>query len=488
MGKTKTQPERLCTGVQGLDEVLHDGLIAGRAYLVRGGPGTGKTTLGMHFLTNGATNGESGLFINLGESEKQLRRSAELMGFDLSGINFLDLSPEPEFFSESQTYDIFSPADVEREPTTRRIIDTIESLKPRRVFVDAVTHLRYLSPDPLQFRKQTQSLLRYLTEQGATVLYTSEGSDQDPDDDLQYMADGILQITRTPDKRTIEVTKFRGSDFKSGMHTIAITNTGLEVFPKLLPEANRAQLGGDILSSGIPELDELLHGGLERGTVTFLSGPSGVGKTTLALQFMKEAAGRGEKSIVYSFEEGLETTLRRGESLNMPLAKMIERGTLKINAIEPMHYTPDEFAYIVRRDVDETGADIVMIDSISGYGLSIRGEDLIGHIHNLVKYLQNRGVSVLLINEIQSIIGDFQVSEIGVSYMADTVIFLRYLEYKGELRRTIGVLKKRLSDFEKTLREFRITRYGLRVGEPLTGLRGILTGVPEWNTDEGMSR
>jgi circadian clock protein KaiC len=232
------------------------GLLAGRAYLVRGGPGSGKTTLGMHFLSNSAAGNEKTLFINLGESEKQLRVSAELQGFDLSHVTFLDLSPEPEFFSEVQSYDIFSPADVEREPTTRRIVDTVEEVKPKRVFVDAVTHLRYLSPDSLQFRKQTQSLLRYLVEQGATVVYTSEGSEQDPDDDLQYMADGILQLSRTADRRTVEISKYRGSDYKSGVHSMIVLE-GHPIFPKLVPEANRAQLRQLIMSSGVPELDEI---------------------------------------------------------------------------------------------------------------------------------------------------------------------------------------------------------------------------------------
>jgi circadian clock protein KaiC len=478
------QPQRVCTGVTGLDEILNGGLITQRAYLVRGGPGSGKTTLGMHFLMEGANSGEKMLFITMGESEAQLRQSGKQMGFDLQEVTFLDLSPDPSFFSESQAYDVFSPADVEREPTTRQIIDVVEATKPVRVFLDAVTHLRYLSPDSLQFRKQTQSLLRFLTEQGATVLFTSEGSEADPDDDLQYMSDGILYIQRLSNKRTVEVTKYRGSDFQSGVHAMTITDRGLEVFPRLVPEANRALLGGDVMASGVPELDEMLHGGLERGTVTMITGPSGVGKTTLALQYMKEAAGRGEHSLVYSFEEGVETLTRRGEGVNMPIATMVQRGTLHITAVEPLHYSPDEFAHLVRRTVDELNADIVLIDSISGYSLSLRGEDLVVHLHGMVKYLQNRGVTVILIQEIREVVGEFRASDVGISYIADNIIFLRYLEYKGEMRRAIGVLKKRLSDFEKTLREYTITRYGIRIGAPLSHLRGVMTGIPTWDSND----
>jgi circadian clock protein KaiC len=254
----------------------------------------------------------------------------------------------------------------------------------------------------------------------------------------------------------------------------------MEVFPHLMPEVYGQEFALEVLSSGVPELDELLHGGFERSTITIISGPSGVGKSTLGLQFMKEAAGRGERSVIYAFEERKETLLNRCEGINIPVHAMIERGTLSVVQIEPLHYTPDEFANLVRYEVEQQKARIVMIDSISGYRLSVRGNELVTHIHALCKYLQNMGVAVLLINEVESITGDFRATEIGISYIADNLVFLRYLEMQGELRKAIGVLKKRMSDFEKTLREFEITRYGIKVGKPLTNLRGILKGTPEW--------
>ncbi len=244
----------------------------------------------------------------------------------------------------------------------------------------------------------------------------------------------------------------------------------------LLPEQHLQQFVQETISSGVPELDELLHGGLERGTISILTGPTGVGKTTLGLQFMKEAAGRGERSVVYTFEEAQETLLRRCESLNIPVRSMIARGTLSVVQIEPLHLTPDEFAHKVRYEVEQQHAGIIMIDSIAGYGLSLRGDNVVGHLHALCKYLQNMGVAVLLINEVESIIGDFQVSDVGISYLADNIVFLRYLELRGELRKVIGVLKKRLSSFERTLRELEMSRYGIKVGRPLTNLQGILTG------------
>ena len=470
-----TQP-RVSTGVTGLDEIVYGGLVPQRAYLVRGGPGSGKTTLGLHFLTEGIARGERSLFITLGEPEAELRANGEALGFDLSHVHFLDLSPNAAFFTQIQTYDIFSPAEVEREPVTQQILEQIEQIHPQRIFVDSMTQFRYLSTDAFQFRKQVLSLLRFLVEQGATIIFTSEGSSVAPDDDLQFMADGVIHLQSSTDNRTLTISKLRGSDFRSGAHSMRITERGVEVFPRLLPEQHMQQYTQEILSSGVPEMDELLHGGLERGTITMISGPTGVGKTTLGLQFMKEAAGRGERSVVYTFEEPQETLLRRCESLNIPVRSMIERGTLSVVPVEPLHFTPDEFARIVRQEVEEHHANIVMIDSVAGYRVSLRGEDAVTHLHALSKYLQNMGAAVLLINEVTSIAGEFQVSDIGASYLADNIVFLRYMELSGEIRRVIGVLKKRLSSFERTLREIEMTRYGIKVGRPLTNLQGILVG------------
>ena len=476
---------RLSTGVIGLDEVLLGGLIPGQAYLLRGGPGTGKTILGLHFLTAGVAGGEPGLFISMAEPESHVRRNAAGLGFELAGLSVLDLSPDTAFFAQSESYDIFSPAEVEREPTTQKIMAEVERLRPRRVFVDAMTQFRYLTADAFQFRKQVLSLLRYLTEHGATVLFTSEGSAHNPDDDLQFMADGIIHLELAPDERCLTVTKFRGSNFRSGKHSLRLDQAGARVFPRLVPETYGLEFAPETISSGVPELDELLHGGIERGTVTLITGPNGAGKTTVGLQFMKEAAGRGERSTIYLFEEASETLLARGKSINIPVDFMAQRGTLSLVAVEPLHYMPDEFARMVRQDVEERGTRIVMIDSISGYRLSMRGADRVTHLHALCRYLKNMGVTVILINEIEAITGEFRATELGISYLGDNIIFLRYLELNGELRKAIGVLKKRMSDFEKSMRELEITRYGLKVGRPLSGLRGILRGVPDWEPGSG---
>ena len=470
---------RLSSGIIGLDEILHGGFIAQQAYLIRGGPGCGKTTLGLHMLTAGAMNGEKTLFITLSESEEHIRTNAAAIGLNLEGIEFLDLSPNAEEFAALESYDIFSPSEVEREPITQKIIERVQQLQPKRVFLDALTQFRYLSPDAFQFRKQVLAFLRFLREQGATTLFSSEATASTPDDDLQFMSDGIIHLSFTKEVRTINVSKFRGSTFRAGIHSLRLTDTGMHIFPRLLPESYKASFVPETISSGIPEIDEMLQGGLERGTITIISGPSGVGKTTLGMQFMKEAAGRGERSVVYLFDEQKEILLQRCESINIPVRTMMQRGTLSIDQIEPLHFTPDEFAMLVRSNVETYKAGIVMIDSTAGYSLSLQGEDLVSHLHALSKYLQNLGIAVLLISEVESITGEFHATEHGISYMADNLIFMRYLELHGEVHKAIGVLKKRLTNFDKTMREIEITRYGLKVSNPISNLRGILTGVPE---------
>ncbi len=481
MNRKKNSMPRVSTGVTGLDEVLEGGLLPGRTYLVRGGPGTGKTTLGLHFLTTGAAKGEKTLFVTLGEPEVEIRKNAEALGIDLSGVSFLDLSPTPEFFVEVQTYDLFSPAEVEREPTTKKIVEVVEKLQPSRIFVDAMTQFRYLTTDPYQYRKQVLSFLRFLVEKGATVMFTSEGSVEAPDEDLQFLSDGVIHLEFMPEGRTITVTKFRGSDFRSGRHALKLSDSGIEVFPKLVPEVHwKRFIAHKRISSGVPELDELMHGGLERGTVTIITGPSGAGKTTLGLQFMKEAASRGERSVVYTFEEEPEIMISRCEAIKISAKAMIDLGMLSIVRVEPLRYSTHEFAHLVRREVEQDNARIVMIDSIAGYRLSVRGEDLTAQVRSLSKYLANMGVTVLLINEVEQVTGEFSPTMLGISYLADNIIFIRYLEVRGELRKAIGVLKKRLSDFEKTLREFEITNSGIKVGKPLSNLSCILSGTPRW--------
>ncbi|GIV14599.1 MAG: serine/threonine protein kinase [Armatimonadota bacterium] len=478
---------RVPTGIAGLDEVLGGGLIPQRAYLLRGAPGTGKTLVGLHFLVSGARR-EKPLFIALDEPEYKVRQNAASVGLDLRGVHFLDLTPSSDFFAQIQTYDLFTPAEVERAPVTQMLVERVRELKPKRVFVDSMTHFRYFAPNEFEYRKQVLSFLRFLTEQGATVIFTSEGSALAPDDDLQSLSDGVIHLEMNGDNRRLRVTKMRGSSFRTGVHALRINGQGVQVYPQILPEPGRFTAVQERVSSGVRDLDALLHGGLERGTIVLLTGASGVGKTTLGMQWMKEAAVRGERSVVYSFEEEVPIILARCASVGIPAASMVEQGKLSLVKVEPLQHSATEFAYMVREEVEERGARIVMMDSVAGYRLSLHGEDLVGQLHALCKWLQSRGVVTLLINETHTVSGPLLISEVGLSYLADTVLFLRYAEkYTPQgavLTRVIGVLKKRMSDFDHTLREFRITPEGIQVGQPIPNLRNIVADTPVW--EEGI--
>lgn len=474
---TATCDDRMSTGVIGLDEILHGGLIPERTYLIRGGPGSGKTTLGLHFLGSGDP--AESLFVTLGESESQLRNDAARTGLPMDGIAVLDLSPGSDSASEG-SYSLLESWDVEGNAIHDSILAYTREHKPKRILIDSLSQIRYLSADAFQFRKQALSLLRTLTAEGATVMFTSERDPGDNDEALPFLSDGVISLVQTHSGRQCSVTKFRGSSFAEGIHYFRMGMGGVTLYPRLIPDRHGRTIEHNQLGSGIPEFDAMTNGGLEKGTVTLLSGPTGVGKTTLGAQLMSEAARRDERSVIYCFDEGASTFFTRCRQVNIPVEQMVNDGKLRFEAVEPLHYNPDQFAATVRKEIEERGTTMVMIDSLSGYHQSVRGEDLEARVHALCRYLTNMGVTVLLVNEIFSITGaQARVTEHGLSYIADNIVMLRYMELNGELRKSIGVLKKRAGSFERMLREFEITSNGIAVGRPLHGLRGILGGVPE---------
>ena len=476
---------RASTGIEGFDAVLRGGLVPERSYMLRGGPGTGKTIAGWHFLTAGTDAGESTLFVNFEEPTERIRQNARSVGFDLSDVTFLDLTPTADTFTEERGYSIFEADEVEASDVSRQIVDAVDRVEPDRAFVDPITQLRNVLRDDAQFRKETASFLRYLTDQGVTTLFTTQPSYEGVVDDLEFLCDGSFALNHEQKGRTLTVNKYRGSGFQSGSHTVRIDENGVSVFPKLVPTSHQRTFTEETVSSGVPALDDLLHGGIERGSITVISGASGVGKTTTGTHFASEAASRGERSVIYSFEEDLATLVHRSEAIGLPVNEMRERGTLGVEEVEPLEISADEFAAMVREEVEERGARTVMIDGISGYRMSIRGasDDLLRELHALCRYLRNMGVTTILLDDVGTVSGDFEPTSDRISYLADNILFLRYLEMNGELRKATGVLKKRASDFERTLREFSITENGIVLGEPLRNLRGVLTGTPELRDD-----
>lgn len=473
--------DRLGTGIPGADEVLSGGLLPARSYMLRGEAGTGKTIVGFHYLTAGVEAGESCLFVAFEEPAESVRANAATLGFDLAGVEILDLSPDADRFLDEQQYSVFAPDEVESRSVTDQIVAAVERVDPDRVFVDPITQLQYLSADDFQFRQEVAGLMSYLENREATTLFTTQPTSTRPDDDLQYICDGAITLTRGPAGRSLSVGKFRGSGFRDGDHALCIDETGITVFPKLVPGEHDREFDLGQTGSGVAGLDALLGGGLEQGTVTVVSGPTGVGKSTTGTHFLVEAAARGERAAAYLFEESEASLRHRSRSIGLPMDDLIADGTLSIEYVEPLALSSDEFAHRVRAEVEERGAEVVMIDGTAGYRLSIRGDesDLVPELHALVRYLRNVGVTVLLIEETGSVTGEFKPTREGISYLADNILFLRYLELRGEIRTAVGVLKKRLGTFEPTLRELRIGGDGLWIGEPLDDLRGVLTGTPE---------
>ena len=317
---------RLSIGVPGLDEVLDGGLLPCQAYLVRGDTGTGKTTLGLHFLQEGVKQDEPVLLISLMRGEEEIRRHAASLGFSFDGVTFLDLSPTPELFTELQSYRVFLPSDVERGPLTQRIIGELETVQPRRIFVDALTQLRYVATDEYDFRRLALSLLRFLKGREATLLVTSETMESASDASLKFLCDGVIDLCMSRVGRTVQVMKYVGSNFRFGMHSMRLCEHGMVVYPRLEAEQPTLPFTGELISSGIPALDDLLHGGIERGLSTIITGPSGAGKTTIGMQFVKEAATRGERSTVFIYEEAYQPLVQRMEELGIPMQTMIEEG------------------------------------------------------------------------------------------------------------------------------------------------------------------
>lgn len=479
--KVEAAGDRVPTGIAGLDEILRGGLIPGRGYVVRGGPGAGKTIFGIHFLKEGVARGESSLLVTLEENPEDLARNAASVGLDLEGVDVLDLSPGSEAFGPGTTYDVFAPEEVESEDVAEEILGAFDEHEPERVFMDPVTVLRHLTPDAYQFRKQVHGLVGHTRDHGATLLMTSQPTADHIDEDLQFVTDGSIELDRSDDFRSIAVPKFRGSSTRSGNHSFEITDAGIRVHPDLEPGLRTVEFTGEQISSGVEEVDALLHGGLERGTATIVSGPTGVGKTTLAAQFAKEAARHGERSSLYLFEENEDTFLARTEAIGTPVYEMREEGTLTVQEVETLTRSPQKIAQNMREDIEEDDTRLVVVDGIRGYQMAVGNdpEELAVQLQGLVRYLKNQGVTVILTDETTAMGGAFQATGSHVSYLADNIVVLRYVELEGELRKLIGVLKKRASDFERKLREMEITSEGIVVGEPLTRLRGILTGTPE---------
>ena len=480
------QPGKVAIGISGLDSVLNGGLTRDRLYLCEGVPGSGKTTLALHFLLEGRKQGEAVLYVTLSESEHELNEVARSHGWSLDGVHVRELVPSESMLKPEEQYTMFHPADVELSETTKIILADVEKIRPTRVVFDSLSELRLLAGDPLRYRRQILALKQFFAGRHCTVLLLDDLTSADRDLQVQSIAHGVILLEQLnpeygAERRRLRIVKFRGVKFRGGYHDYKIVRGGLEVFPRLVASEHRRVASQERLSSGLDALDQLLGGGFERGTSTLIVGSPGTGKSTLAAKFAAAAAERGQHVAMFIFDESLSTLLSRSAGLGIDLAGHLQQGRISIQQVDPAELSPGEFVHAIRKATEEANSAVVVIDSLNGYLNAMPDERfLVIQLHELLAYLGQLDVATLMIGAHQGLIGTNMSSPVDASYLADAVLLLRYFETQGEIRQAISVVKKRGGEHERTIREFSMRNGQITVGKPLREFRGVLTGVPTY--------
>ena len=487
--RTDSSEENALTGVPGLDDILGGGLAKGRVFLVEGDPGAGKTTIALSFVLDGARRGERCLYVTLSETEQELRMSAASHGWTLGDtIEVFELEQAESLLDGDQEQSLLYAADLELGETTKRLLEVFERVKPTRIVVDSLSEIRLLAQSSLRYRRQILAFKQYFAHHNATVMLLDDRTSDVGEKTAHSVVHGVIQLEGlTPvfgtERRRLRVTKYRGRPIRGGYHDYTIRTGGVAAFPRLVALENRTAFARKIVKSGIDELDALLGGGIEQGSSTLLIGPSGTGKSTIALQFVSTTVRDGGRAAVFLFDEELGLMLDRTRKLGFDFAGMRAAGSLYLEQLDAAELSPGEFAMRVREAVDQAQAKTVLIDSLNGYEAAMPDEKaLLLHMHELIQYLNRQGANTFLTVAQHGLVDDMR-APVDMTYMADTVILLRFFEVLGSVRRAISVLKKRTGRHEDTIRELTISDAGLRLSEPLQKFQGILRGVPTFIGD-----
>jgi circadian clock protein KaiC len=465
-----------------LDDILRGGFPRNRLILVQGEPGTGKTTVGLQFLLTGLKAGERVLYITLSETAEEIQAVAASHGWSLDGVSIF--YGGPELAGEDST--LFHSSEIELEETTKPLLQEAERIGPSRVVIDSLSEIRLLSQSPLRYRRQLLALKQFFTGRRCTAILLDDGALDANGTNLLSIAHAILVLEQcTPvygaEHRRLRLLKVRGVKYRGGFHDFRIETGGLIVFPRLIAAEHRTTFPQEPISSGLSELDQLLGGGIDRGTTALLLGPSGAGKSSIASQFASAAATRGEPAAIFALDEGAGTLYARSRALGLPLEAHVRSGLLRVRQIDPVELSAGEFEWLIRRAVEDDGARLIVIDSLNGYYNAMAEEKLLSvQLHDLFSYLRQCGVAVVTTMTQHGFVGPHMDVPIDVSYLADAVLLLRYFEADGEIRKAISVPKKRSGRHENAIRELAMNSNGLRVGPPLRQFRGLLTGAPEY--------
>ena len=479
----QSSPALVATGIEGLDDVLRGGLVPNRLYLVEGTPGSGKTTLALQFLLHGIANGERCMLVTLSETADELRATAESHGWKLDGIELMEIIASEDSLKPDARFTMYHPSEVELGETTKSVLAESARVKPDRLVVDSLSEFRLLAENSLRYRRQILALKQFFGRQNTTVIFVDDRTSELKDMNLHSLAHGVISLERETSeygtvRRRLSISKMRGRAFREGFHDFTIRTGGLDIFPRLVASEHRVGYESGTIPSGLAPLDSLLGGGLAKASSTLIIGPAGTGKSTIATQYAVAAAARGEHTSIFLFDESLTTFRARSEGLGFPVDALLDRGQILARQLDPAELSPGEFAHTVRRTADEHKSTLIVIDSLNGYLNAMPNERfLVLHLHELLAYLSQRGVTTLLLMAQHGLVGADPQSPVEASYLADIVMLLRYFESLGEVRKAISVIKKRIGKHERTIRELKFDN-GLNIGEPIRDFHGVLTGHP----------